>query len=63
MWGRPPKITDMQKDEARRPPAEGATLKELAQRYDVGLAAISRYVAGAVQRWRWTQLPPFLSID
>ena len=40
--GRPPKLTDAQKAEARRRRAEGATLKELAQSYDVGLATISR---------------------
>jgi DNA invertase Pin-like site-specific DNA recombinase len=40
--GRPPKLTDAQKVEARRRRAEGATLKELAQSYDVGLATISR---------------------
>jgi len=40
--GRPPKLTDVQKAEARRRRAEGATLKELAQSYDVGLATISR---------------------
>ena len=40
--GRPSKLTDAQKEEARRRRAEGATLKELAQSYDVGLATISR---------------------
>lgn len=40
--GRPPKLTDAQKVEARRRRAEGATLKELAASYDVGLATISR---------------------
>src|SRR5271167_367262 len=40
--GRPSKLTDAQKAEARRRRAEGATLKELAQSYDVGLATISR---------------------
>jgi DNA invertase Pin-like site-specific DNA recombinase len=40
--GRPPKLTDAQKAEARRRRAGGATLKELAQYYDVGLATISR---------------------
>ena len=39
--GRPSKLTDAQKVEARRR-AEGATLKELARSYDVGLATISR---------------------
>ena len=39
--GRPSKLTDAQKTEARRR-AEGATLKELAQSYDVGLATISK---------------------
>jgi hypothetical protein len=40
--GRPSKLTDAQKAEARRHRAEGATLKELAESYDVGLATISR---------------------
>jgi DNA invertase Pin-like site-specific DNA recombinase len=46
--GRPPKLTEAQKVEARRRRAEGATLKELAESYDVGLATISRLTA-------WTQ--------
>ena len=40
--GRPSKLTEAQKVEARRRRAEGATLKELAQSYDVGRATISR---------------------
>jgi DNA invertase Pin-like site-specific DNA recombinase len=40
--GRPLKPTDAQEAEARRRKVEGATLKELAQSYDVGLATISR---------------------
>ncbi len=40
--GRPPKLTDAQKAEARRRRAEGATLTELARSYDVGVATISR---------------------
>jgi DNA invertase Pin-like site-specific DNA recombinase len=40
--GRPSKLTEAEKAEARRRRAEGATLKELAQSYDVGLATISR---------------------
>jgi DNA invertase Pin-like site-specific DNA recombinase len=40
--GRPAKLTDVQKTEARQRRAEGATLKELAQSYDVGMATISR---------------------
>jgi DNA invertase Pin-like site-specific DNA recombinase len=40
--GRPSKLTDAQKAEARRRRAEGATLSELARSYDVGLATISR---------------------
>ena len=40
--GRPPKLTDAQKAEARRRRAEGATLKELANSYNVGRATISR---------------------
>ena len=40
--GRPSKLPDAQKAEARRRRAEGATLKEMARSYDVGLATISR---------------------
>jgi DNA invertase Pin-like site-specific DNA recombinase len=40
--GRRSKLTDAQKVEARRRRAEGATLKELADSYHVGLATISR---------------------
>jgi DNA invertase Pin-like site-specific DNA recombinase len=39
--GRPPKLTTQQQAEARKRRAEGATLKELAQRYNVGIATIS----------------------
>ena len=40
--GRPPKLTDAQKAEARRRRAEGATLAELACSYGVGKSTISR---------------------
>jgi DNA invertase Pin-like site-specific DNA recombinase len=40
--GHPPKLTDAQREEARLRRAEGATLKELAQTYDVGLTTIFR---------------------
>jgi DNA invertase Pin-like site-specific DNA recombinase len=40
--GRPPKLTPQQQKEARQKRAEGATLKELAQTYNVGRATISR---------------------
>ena len=40
--GRPPKLTDVQKAEARQRRAEGATLKELALSYNVARATISR---------------------
>jgi DNA invertase Pin-like site-specific DNA recombinase len=40
--GRPSKLTDPQKAEARRRRAEGATLAELARSYDVGKSTISR---------------------
>jgi hypothetical protein len=43
--GRPSKLTDAQKTEARRRRAKGATFKELAENYDVVLATISRLVA------------------
>ncbi|MGA8758804.1 MAG: helix-turn-helix domain-containing protein [Stellaceae bacterium] len=39
--GRPSKLTDAQKAEARRRRAEGATLAELARSYDVGKSTIS----------------------
>jgi DNA invertase Pin-like site-specific DNA recombinase len=40
--GRPPSLTPQQQAEARQRRAEGATLKELAQSYNVGAATISR---------------------
>jgi DNA invertase Pin-like site-specific DNA recombinase len=40
--GRPPKLTQQQQKEARCRRAEGATLKELAKSYNVGVATISR---------------------
>ena len=40
--GRPPSLTQTQKAEARQRRAEGATLKELARSYNVGVATISR---------------------
>jgi hypothetical protein len=40
--GRPSKLTDAQKAEARRRRAKGATLAELARSYDVGKSTISR---------------------
>src|SRR5947209_2743695 len=40
--GRPPKLTPQQQKEARQRRAEGATLKELAKSYNVGVATISR---------------------
>src|SRR3954463_13692516 len=40
--GRPPKLTPAQQKEARQRRAEGATLKELAEAYNVGRATISR---------------------
>ena len=40
--GRPPKLTALQRKEARRRRSEGATLKELAKSYTVGRATISR---------------------
>jgi len=42
--GRPPKLAPQQQREARRR-AEGATLKELAKSYNVGLATIARLAA------------------
>jgi DNA invertase Pin-like site-specific DNA recombinase len=40
--GRKPKLTSQQQAEARQRRAEGATLRELANSYDVGVATISR---------------------
>jgi len=40
--GRPSKLADDQKPEARRRRAEGVTLAELARSYDVGKSTISR---------------------
>jgi len=40
--GRPPALTPQQQDEARKRRAEGATLKELARSYNVGIATIAR---------------------
>lgn len=40
--GRPPALTPQQQQEARQRRAAGATLKELAQSYNVGIATISR---------------------
>jgi DNA invertase Pin-like site-specific DNA recombinase len=40
--GRPPKLTEAQKTEARRRRAEGATLAELARSYEVSKSTISR---------------------
>jgi len=43
--GRPPKLTETQKAEARQRRAEGATLNELARSYDVSKSTISRLTA------------------
>ncbi len=40
--GRPPVLTQQKQAEARQRRAEGATLKQLAQSYNVGRATISR---------------------
>lgn len=40
--GRPPALTPQQQQEARERRAAGATLKELARSYNVGMATISR---------------------
>ena len=40
--GRPPALTFQQQAEARQRRADGATLKELAQSYNVGIATIAR---------------------
>ena len=41
-WVVRPRLTDAQKEEARRRRAEGATLAELARSYDVSMSTISR---------------------
>jgi DNA invertase Pin-like site-specific DNA recombinase len=46
--GRPPALTPPQQKEARQRRAEGATLKELAQSYNVGITTISRLSKVAV---------------
>src|ERR1700732_5404405 len=43
--GRPPKLTETQKAEARLRRAQGATLAELARSYDVSTSTISRLTA------------------
>ena len=43
--GRPPKLTPQQQKEACRLRAEGATLKEVARSYNVGIATILRLEA------------------
>jgi DNA invertase Pin-like site-specific DNA recombinase len=43
--GRPPKLTETQKAEARRRRAHGATLTELARSYNVSTSTISRLTA------------------
>jgi DNA invertase Pin-like site-specific DNA recombinase len=43
--GRPPKLTEKQKEEARQRRAEGATLNELARSYHVSRSTISRLTA------------------
>jgi DNA invertase Pin-like site-specific DNA recombinase len=43
--GRPPSLSPQQQAEARKRRAEGATLKELAESYNVGVATISRLAA------------------
>jgi DNA invertase Pin-like site-specific DNA recombinase len=45
--GRPPALTPQQQTEARQRRAEGATLKELAASYNVGVATISRLSVAA----------------
>jgi DNA invertase Pin-like site-specific DNA recombinase len=40
--GRPPKLTQQQQQKEARRRAEGATLKELAKSYNVGVATIAR---------------------
>jgi DNA invertase Pin-like site-specific DNA recombinase len=46
--GHPFALTPQQQAEARQRRAEGATLKELARSYNVGMATISRATKGAV---------------
>jgi DNA invertase Pin-like site-specific DNA recombinase len=53
--GRPPALTPQQQAEARQRRAEGATLKELAQSYNVARATISRLMALAAKPGRHAQ--------
>src|ERR1700726_65014 len=46
--GRPPKLTDAQKAEARRRRAQGAKLAEFARSYDVGKSTISRLTTSSI---------------
>jgi len=43
--GRAPALTPQQQAEARKRRAEGATLKELAESYNVGIATIARFTS------------------
>ena len=56
--GRPPKLTDAQKAEARRRRAQGATLAELARSYGVGKSTISRLSGKLANRLRDAYLRP-----
>src|SRR3954467_2067320 len=47
--GRPPALTPQQQAEARQRRAEGATLKELAESYNVGIATIPRLSSRAAE--------------
>ncbi|RYF32567.1 MAG: recombinase family protein, partial [Cytophagaceae bacterium] len=48
--GRPPALTPQQASEARRRREDGATLKELADSYNVSKATISRLATQSVQQ-------------
>ena len=47
--GRPPALTPQQAAEARQRRADGATLKQLAESYNVGLATIARLLSNLLE--------------
>ena len=55
--GRPSALTTQQQAEARQRRQDGATLKELADSYNVSKATISRLRAGAPSESREAKIP------
>jgi DNA invertase Pin-like site-specific DNA recombinase len=58
---RPPKLTPEQQREARRRRADGATLEELAQSYNVARATISRLGGLIINAVRNSSVRPILT--